>query len=654
MGRNLSIVTRLILFATTLLLIPTLALGALSYFTAKGEVKDQMLQSASQSVYILNNAVTESLNNKTELAEMLANQLSADDMNENNAETARLLLSGITNSFEDISLSFAVTDQGRQVTLPQAVSSESYDLRTRDWYKEALQDTERTVITSPYENEISGEMIVTVAQALEGGGGVIGFDVNLDSLKKSALSVNIGEKGYAAIFDAERRIAVHPLLNTGNTVDESITNQIFESEQGHFTYEYEGSSKEMVFSTNPLTGWKIVGALDTAEFAEASQPILIITLSVIGLFAIIGSVYNYFNITSIVRPIRQLVAAAEKVSKGDLTATVNVQSSNETGRLGNAFNMMVTSLSSLISKANDTSNQLAASSQQLSSNSEAVTAISRQMTKSIDELSDGAVTQMKSAEETARAMEEIASGVQYIASKTTEAGSSAVGATAQAEAGTESIQKAIEQMAVISQSVEESSEIVKQLNGRSKEIDKIIEVITAISEQTNLLALNAAIEAARAGEHGKGFAVVAEEVRKLAEGSKTSAEQIAAIITGIQADTERMVITMNTGKIQAETGMEIMAATGEKFKKIYSAVNDVNVQIQEVSATSEQMSASAQEISASVEEVAGIASESAGATQAASSGAQEQLAAMEEIQQSVQYLSKAAQELKEEISRFKT
>ncbi|MDY0409834.1 methyl-accepting chemotaxis protein [Virgibacillus soli] len=174
----------------------------------------------------------------------------------------------------------------------------------------------------------------------------------------------------------------------------------------------------------------------------------------------------------------------------------------------------------------------------------------------------------------------------------------------EANSGNHSIQQVIQQMEKIDKVVDNSASIVKQLGDHSKEIGKIIDVITTIADQTNLLALNAAIESARAGEHGRGFAVVADEVRNLAEQSKSSAEQIAAFIEKIQADTSFAVDAMDMGTKEVKLGMEVVQEAEKGFKKILRLIEHVTAQTQETSAASEEMSASLEQVNSSMGEIA--------------------------------------------------
>jgi methyl-accepting chemotaxis protein len=208
-------------------------------------------------------------------------------------------------------------------------------------------------------------------------------------------------------------------------------------------------------------------------------------------------------------------------------------------------------------------------------------------------------------------------------------------------------------MSSISNTVNDLAKVIKGLGDRSQEIGQIVEVITGIAQQTNLLALNAAIEAARAGEHGRGFAVVADEVRKLAEQSAESAQQITNLIGTIQADTSTAVNVMDSTIQEVSSGIGVVNTAGEAFNRIENLINTVAKQIQEVSAASQQMSVGAMQVVKAIDEISDVSEKTAAGTQNVSAAAQEQLASMEEISASSSSLSKMATELQTLVSRFK-
>ena len=143
-------------------------------------------------------------------------------------------------------------------------------------------------------------------------------------------------------------------------------------------------------------------------------------------------------------------------------------------------------------------------------------------------------------------------------------------------------------MESINNNVDTLALVVEGLGKRSFEIGAITEVITAIADQTNLLSLNAAIEAARAGEHGRGFAVVSDEVRKLAEQSAQSAQQISQLITLIQEETKKAVKSMEKVSTEVEQGTSAVNEAGKSFNQIQATVNDVTLQVEEVTMTLKQ------------------------------------------------------------------
>jgi len=395
----------------------------------------------------------------------------------------------------------------------------------------------------------------------------------------------------------------------------------------------------------------VTGSTQNAEKVKST----IMVVLVVGIISILVGIAISLVIGRIIsRPVIELANSALKMAEGDLSVKpIKVKNKDEIGDLVSSFNLMAQNLRMVIEKVSINSSQTAASAEELTASAEQTARATEQIATSIQVIASGAETQVDSANDSSTAMNEMTIGIQQIAETSSSVSESAIETSLEANLGNESLQKMIDQMNTINDAVADSALGVKQLGELSKEIGNIIGVITGIADQTNLLALNAAIEAARAGEHGKGFAVVADEVRKLAEQSKESADQIAGLITRIQVETIEAVQAMEVGTTEVATGRLIVDETGKRFEKILVSIEQVTAQIQEVTAISEEMSASTEEVSASIGEMANIAQHSAENTQDVASASEEQLASMEEIAASATILSKMAENLQETVQQFK-
>ena len=142
--------------------------------------------------------------------------------------------------------------------------------------------------------------------------------------------------------------------------------------------------------------------------------------------------------------------------------------------------------------------------------------------------------------------------------------------------GSVSIQNLVKKINTVGTSVNESQLIVTSLSNKSKEITKILEVMMSIATQTNLLSLNASIEAARAGDAGRGFAVVAGEVKKLAEMSKLSANQISILVREIQSETILSEQSMDKVKQEVTQSMDFVLEAGDTFFEILDSLQTIN------------------------------------------------------------------------------
>ncbi|MFC9540408.1 methyl-accepting chemotaxis protein [Lysinibacillus sp. NPDC056959] len=376
---------------------------------------------------------------------------------------------------------------------------------------------------------------------------------------------------------------------------------------------------------------------------------------ILGIFAVVISLIIAMIMGSLIsRPIRGMAKTAKKIAGGDLTAEqIQIKNRDEVGDLALAFNQMAANLKDLITNVRHNTVQVSGSAAELTASAEQTIQATEQITSSIQEVASGSEAQGKNATESSVAMKTMTKGIQQLAVTTAAVSELAIETNTEANKGNGSLHRVITQMDTINSAVLESASVVKDLENHSVEIGNIISLITDIAEQTNLLALNAAIEAARAGDHGRGFAVVANEVKKLAEQSKRSAEQISTLISEIQQNTHHAVAVMDTGTQEVQVGMQVVKVAEEGFSKIVELTEHVSKQIQEATTVSEEMSSSAEQIYASFDEIATIAQTSSSNLQNVASASEEQLATIEEVAASAATLSNMAEELQTQVARFK-
>jgi len=378
-----------------------------------------------------------------------------------------------------------------------------------------------------------------------------------------------------------------------------------------------------------------------------------LTVIVLGVSLLLLMTIGTFIARLIAQPIRELRTLALQAADGDFTVKSTYKSKDEIGVLTNAFTDLIQNTQRVIHTTNMTSEQVAASSQQLSASAQQSTAASQHISSVMQELADGATQQASSVEQSLQVIENMAMSSSLVYDHIDKAAATAKEASDLSAEGSTVIQTVNTQMNSINDTVISLSTVFQSLAERSNEIERINEVITNIAGQTNLLALNAAIEAARAGEHGKGFAVVAAEVRKLAEQSAQSAEQISSLITLIQRETQQTTESIDSALEEVKEGMDVTTKAGTSFATINKTVTSLAAQIKEVTATVEQLSIGTAQVTQAIFEVNGVAEEAASSTQNAAAATEEQLASMEEITSSSTALASLAQELQESIQRFK-
>jgi methyl-accepting chemotaxis protein len=650
---NATIRTRLIFSFLVVLLIPSLTIGLTSYQTSKNKVDNQMTMASSESVELLNATVDRFIEPEMQKIDFLASQVTAGTYKSPNPILQTGILTPFQSKSTQVSSVFVGSVDGLFTNAPLKKMPDGYDPRQRPWYQEAMKQKGKVIITSPYVSKTTGDFVISFSKVLNDGSGVLGCEVKVDTIAAITKKVKIGKEGFIFILDKDSKIVVHPTIKPAEESKTEASNRMFQSDSGQFNYEMNNQAKKLVFQTNKVTGWKIAGTMMSDEVNKEAQPIFYSMILVLFIALAVGAVVVYFIVNSITKPLKSLVNVSEKIGQGDLTEIVEVKSKDELGQLGNSFNQMAANLRQLVEQVGNNAEQVAASAEELSASAEQTGKATEQIAHTIQEVAVGTDKQMNSVEESSRTINELAVGIQQIANNGQNVDASVSHTLKRAEEGAKNIQLAIKQMSAISDTFGNLSDSVKALGERSNEISQIVQVITDISSQTNLLALNAAIEAARAGEHGKGFAVVADEVRKLAEQSSNSAQQIAQLITAIQEETNKTVQSMDYATKEVTEGIGVVNLSGESFEQIQHSVSEVASQIEQVSSSVQQISAATEQVIDSIHLISEVAEVAAAGTQNVSAATEEQLASMEEIAASASSLTNMAEELQNTIGKFK-
>jgi len=340
------------------------------------------------------------------------------------------------------------------------------------------------------------------------------------------------------------------------------------------------SEMEKTYQVNDDTLAFLKAELTTRLQRKGAETVLLVAALVL-VFLVIGYLYGGFYVSTRAT-LKSLGAVMGKVAAGDMTVSYRVQSRDELGELGDAFNDTVRKIHDLIERVGHTVSEVGRQADQ-------VELISGESSQAVS-------GQRSQIEQVATAMNEMSATAQEVARSAAAAVGSAQSVNDETVNGRGLVDAQVGSIQRLASEIDQSVGVINQLAADSASISQVLEVIKGIAEQTNLLALNAAIEAARAGEQGRGFAVVADEVRNLAKRTQQSAGEIEQMISKLQGGVAATVKAMSGSHLMAGDSVNQSAKVQQALENILGAVGMIVDQNQQIATAAEEQTAVAHDI----------------------------------------------------------
>ncbi|MFU0826982.1 MAG: Chemotaxis protein [Lachnoclostridium sp.] len=514
--------------------------------------------------------------------------------------------------------------------IARQTAGDTIDIHEREYFTKALSG--ESTVSDPITST-DGSIIVTFAVPIKEGNSVTGvlvarrdgnelsnYTSEMQNNQREVFMINSDGTMIAAGTDSNRVLEIYNFFEQYKTNPEleelcNLQKKMVNGEYGVGEYTYNGVTKYMGYYPVEGTNWSLaVTAPKSVIMAKVdSLTLRMVTLSVF--FLLIGIGMTILISRNISRPIKEISKYLNTMATGDFTKDMSktlLTKQDEIGNLANSLSKMQSSMRTMMKAVMDESSNV----------SQMLISIKKDMynlNESIEKISSTTEQLSSGTEETAASSEEMNAtsldaqkAIEALALKAQE-GAATVG---QVNEMTENIKEMAnsskkEALKIYGRTKENLQNAIKQSKAVSQ-IHELSNTILDITSQTNLLALNAAIEAARAGEAGKGFAVVAEEIRNLAEGSKTSVSRIQEVtdeiltVVGSLSSSSMEIMEFIDKKVLND--YEGLVETSEKYNELATVINDI---VSDFSSTSEELLASIQNMVQAITQIAAAANEEA-------------------------------------------
>ena len=448
----------------------------------------------------------------------------------------------------------------------------------------------------------------------------------------------------------------------GTTLDEDFVSDILDGKiKKHFAptiqiadEDYCGFYAPLKLKNGDIAGMIFTGRAkaDVQKEIAKGQIRMIASMTVILCIALIVLI---FVVRQIIKALKHTIGRLDDVAEGKLDFEMHgkmLQRADEIGEMSQSIQGLIDEFKSIITDLSDSSQELEEFSNEFGQSFDTIAENISNINVAVDEIANGATSQ---AGETVEANDEITRMGEAIGHAVDDIGLLNHNSDKMRDYS-ESAENTLQELVAISEQTSQAIDEVRTqtnlTNESAKAIQTATDMITNISAQTNMLSLNASIEAARAGENGKGFAVVADEIRNLSEQSKSSADEIMAIVSGLIRNSNTSVTTMNqvSGRVQEQN--EKLENTRAMFQSLNQEIASVSDGVNRIREIMEVLEGQKNTVTTSVEQLASIAEENAASTEETSASMTELKDIVKQCHEQTQRLIEISNELNKHTSHF--
>lgn len=647
-----SLKTKIILTVSLLFFIGIMAMTATSSLNVQKETQKNIIDQNRTLIDEIENGIRSFLTHHEQALTQLSHSSSLA-----NSDTIQKELATFLEIYHDSSSIYFAQPSKQMTIIPQDKLDKNYNPTNTEWYKEAVSNPEKVFWTEPHLDQVTGTYTISAMKAVQKNNtiiGVLGLDIPMTAIESKMTETPMGYEGYLALLNATGTAMIHPTMAGEDLMKYPFIQEMYQSNEeiGTIHYSNDGMNRVNIFATIPNFDWKIASIYNKKDMnaiaVNLRSSMTLMATAIVLFFSII----LYFVIHRMVKPILSLQSLMHTVSKGDLTARSSIQTKDEIGKLGAYFNTMIDNMNHMVKTVNDSTANVLDSSENLSAIAEETTASSEEVAYAVHEIATGASKSAEDAELVTERANILGQQINIITNKSSDMSEIAVKAGKMNTNGQVQMHELKQSFINWNENLHSMENVITNLETKVNAIGGVMETITEISAQTNLLALNASIEAARAGEHGKGFAVVAEEVRKLAEQSARSTEEVKVTVQELQTESKLVIEQMNDTRKNFHHQETVVNDTNMTFDEISTLMTAMQTAINAVYEEIQQVSAHKDQVSETIQLMAATAEETAASCEEVSASTDEQLRTIQNVTNAAETLTKLSDELNTAMSRF--